>query len=90
MRQIDLWGLLHEAAIADSPAEAQEFREKFLKAISALDSWTQCIMLDLYDEVLRRCPEELPRQMIFYMYCGSSRVGTTEHGLGVLEPEVLL
>lgn len=77
------------ASVSDEPGEAQYLREEFSKAISSMDAWIQCIMLDLYDEVLRLCPQKLPDQLVFYMLCCHSQAGTTEHGFGRLEPELL-
>ncbi|MEK7075178.1 MAG: hypothetical protein AAB948_00050 [Patescibacteria group bacterium] len=89
MRQNDLRSLLCAAAVAGSVTEARELRKKFVNAIGALDGWVQCVMLDLYDEMLRQCPERLPDQFVFYMSCCHSEAGTTEHGLGALEQALL-
>ncbi len=89
MTQTDMIQLLRDASIAESEAEAKSCRDQFVEAFRGLDHWTQCVLADLYDEVLRRSPRDLPDQLIFYMYLKSAS-GTTEHGLGRLEPATVM
>jgi hypothetical protein len=84
-----MWSLLCQASNAEDEDDAKRCREQFVQAISGLEHWTQCMLLDLYDEVLLECSADLPDQYIFYMLCCRSQEGTTEHGLGHLEEELL-
>lgn len=88
MLQSEMKQLLHDAAMAESPEEAAECRARFVEAFRGLDSWTQCFLVDLYDEVLRKSRHDLPEQYIFLMFC-RGQDGTTEHGLAALESNLI-
>ena len=88
MDQRQMGQLLRDASLAENPEEAAECRAKFVEAFRDLDHWTQCVLIDVYDEVLRCSQHDLPEQFIFYMFC-RSQFGTTEHGLGALDQELL-
>jgi len=88
MLQTEMGKLLRDASMAESPEEAADCRAKFVEAFRGLDHWTQCVLIDVYDEVLRCSPNDLPEQFIFYMFC-RGQFGTTEHGLGALDQELL-